>query len=449
MTKQTLFKHQKQTVGFCRKNDRVFDMSEPGTGKTIAHITSFAEWHEKHRKSALVLGPKSILQSAWGNDIDKVANHLKYNVAYAENRKDAFDDPADIYITNIDAVLWLLKQPAKFFARFGYLVIDESTAYKHHTSQRSKAVDKLKKHFGTRRILSGLPNPNGICDVWHQTKILDDGRRLGNSFFAFRSAVCTPVQVGPSAQHLRWEDKESAELVVMGLLNDITIRHELRKCIDMPENHTYSMEYRLSAKHMALYRRMEDVALLELAGKRVTAVNGGVLYNKLLQIASGAVYDENHDYVLADSGRYEMVADLVEQRRHSLVFFQWQHQKDELIKEFNARGITFEVIDGSVTSGKKRSEIEQHFQRGFYRCLLLHPQSTAHGLTLTRATTAIWASPTINYEWWKQGNHRHDRAGQTERTETIVLVAPGTKDVQVYENCMLKGERAYKLLDNM
>jgi SNF2 family DNA or RNA helicase len=131
------------------------------------------------------------------------------------------------------------------------------------------------------------------------------------------------------------------------------------------------------------------------------------------------------------------------------VFFQWQHQKDELIKAFKARGITFEVIDGTVTSGKKRAEIEQHFQRGFYRCLLLQPQSTAHGLTLTRATTAIWASPTINYEHWKQGNHRHDRAGQTERTETIVLVAPGTKDVEVYENCMVKGVKAYKLLDNM
>ncbi len=306
---------------------------------------------------------------------------------------------------------------------------------------------KIKKYFPVRRILSGLPNPNGICDIWHQVNLLDDGRRLGQSFFAFRAAVCTPIQTGPSAQHLKWEDREGAELAVMGLLSDITIRHELRKCIDMPENVQYPVEYRMTSKHIAWYRKLEADAIAVIREQKINAVNGAVLWNKLLQLASGAVYDEDGEYALVDTGRYELVADLVEQRAASLVFFQWDHQKQELIKQLEERGLSYAIIDGTVTSAKKRNEIAQHFQRGFYRTLLLHPQSTAHGLTLTRATAAIWASPTINQEWWKQANHRHDRAGQTQRTETIVVIAQGTKDVEVYEKCMLKGERAYKLLE--
>ncbi len=115
----------KQTVLLGRKLDRMFDMSEPGTGKTIAHITCFDEWHKKHKKAALVFAPKSILQSAWGNDIEKAAPHLRYSVATAENREEAFAADADIYITNIDAANWLAKQNPNFFKKFGYLIIDE------------------------------------------------------------------------------------------------------------------------------------------------------------------------------------------------------------------------------------------------------------------------------------------------------------------------------------
>lgn len=425
------FKHQNQTVKFLDSNPRVFDMSDPGTGKTRSHIDGFARGREKRKKSALVLAPKSILQAAWGNDIEKYANHLKYVVANADNRKDAFDNQADVFITNVDAASWLAQQKPAFFKRFSDLIIDESTVYKHHTSQRSKAVDKIKKYFEVRRLLSGSPNPNGMCDLWHQMKILDDGQRLGTSFYAFRSAVCIPTQVGPMPNHLKWEDREGAELAVMGLLKDVTIRHVLEECLDMPENHEYPMEYILSPKHMAYYMKLEADSILQIRDQKVTAVNGAVLYSKLLQAASGAVYDENGKYVTLDDGRYEMIADLVEQRAHSLVFFNWAHQRDMLAKEFEKRGVPFAVIDGS-TSPKERAKIVDYYQSGFYRVALLHPQSAAHGLTFTKATTTIWTSPTPNLEHFVQGNRRAYRAGQTQRTESIVIIAKKTIDEKVY-----------------
>ena len=428
------------------KEPYVFDMSDPGTGKTRTHIEDFARRHKKSSGAALVLAPKSILQSAWGNDINTFANHLKYNVAYAENRKDAFDDQADMYITNLDAATWLAEQKPKFFNRFSHLIIDESTAYKHHTSKRAKAVAKIAKYFERRRALSGTPNPNGICDLWHQTKILDGGRRLGPSFFAFRAAVCVPIQTGPQPNHLRWEDREGSELAVMGLLHDITIRHVLEECLDMPENHTYSMQYVLPAKHQAYYSKLEADSILMLREQKVTAVNGAVLYSKLQQAASGAVYDENGRYVVLDEGRYEMIADLCEQRKHTLVFIQWQHQRDLLIKQLEARGLSHMVIDGSVTGKGERDKLVDYFQKGFYRVGILHPKSAGHGLTLTRATTSLWASPTINAEWWKQANHRAYRAGQTQRTETIVILAKGTIDEKIYTDNTGKVKRMSALL---
>lgn len=443
-----LFKHQKISLKLLGIENRVFDMSDAGTGKTRVHAEDFARKREAGGGCGLVFAPRSILQSAWGNDIEKYAGHLKYNIARAENRKDAFEDSADIYITNLDAATWLAQQKPSFFKRFSHLIIDESTAYKHHTSGRSKAIAKITKYFPVRRNLSGTPHPNGMCDIWHQVKLLDDGKRLGSSFFHFRSSVCVPEQTGPSANHLKWVDREGAELAVMGLLKDITLRHVLEECLDMPENIVYPMKYRLSNKQLAYYLKLEQDSILKIKDQKITAVNGAVLYSKLLQAASGAVYDENQDYVVLDTGRYELVGDLVEQRVHSIVMFQWAHQLDMLCAEFEKRGLSFAVIDGN-TSDKERNLITEYFQKGFYRAILAHPKSAAHGFTWTRGTATIWPSPTINLEWWLQGNRRIYRAGQTQRTETIVILAEGTRDESVYNSLLIKDVNMSALLKGL
>ena len=63
----------------------------------------------------------------------------------------------------------------------------------------------------------------------------------------------------------------------------------------------------------------------------------------LLQIASGAVYGDDDKgrrrdptYKLLDQSRYALVADLVEARDHSVVFYNWKHQREELKLAFEA-----------------------------------------------------------------------------------------------------------------
>ena len=182
---------------------------------------------------------------------------------------------------------------------------------------------------------------------------------------------------------------------------------------------------------MAQYKEMEAEQLLQLKGKTINAVNGAVLYTKLLQIASGAVYDSDDAYAVIDTGRYEMVIDLVEERPHSIVFFNWRHQKDLLIIEAEKRGLSYALIDGT-TKQADRVRISREYQEGKYRILFAHPQSAGHGLTLTKGTATIWASPTFNLEHFLQGLRRVFRISQTEKTETIVVIAPGTYDEKAW-----------------
>ena len=436
------------TYLYLRRNGYPF--ATGNTGKTRVQIELFAARRKRGGGAALVIAPKSLLRSAWQDDFQKFAPEMQTVVAPAEKREQAFAQTADVYITNTDAAKWLAQQPASFFKRFDTLIIDELSSFKHHTSQRSKAINKIKKHFQNRYGLTGTPNSNSITDIWHQVFILDDGQRLGKSFYQFRNSVCQPKQVGPQPNMLQWEDKPGAELAVGHLLADMVVRHKFEECLDIPANHTYSVPYHMSPKQAKAYQQMEKAAITQLTnGAIVSAVNAAGVMTKLLQIASGASYTdglEGEDYVEVDNGRYELVGDLVEQRDHSVVFFNWAHQRDLLVKEFEKRGITYAVIDGK-TSDKARKDAVDHFQAGFYRVLLAHPQSAAHGLTLTKGTATIWASPTYNLEHFLQGNRRIYRAGQTQKTETIMVLAPGTVEDKVFQKLQEKDTRQGNMLD--
>ena len=416
-----------------RHNGYIF--ATGNTGKTLVQILDFAQQHKKDSKAMLVLAPKSLLKAAWANDIRKFAPHLKVSIAWANNRKEAFAAKADVYITNIDAVTDLLKYPKTAWKDFGRLVVDESTAYKNPTSKRSKAVAKLAKHFEWRRVMTGTPMPQGVCDLWHQIYILDEGKRLGSSYYNFRSSCCAPVQNGPSTQHIKWEDKPGIGDAVVGLLSDIIIRHRFEDCVDIPPNHQYSVEVELNPKHEKFYRDFENMQLAEIEGKTITAINAAALNTKLLQVASGAVYNDHGSYSLIDTDRYELVAELVEARSHSTVWYQWKHQLDETIKALKARKIAY------VVWNPDHPEIEQEFQAGRYQAILCHPASAGHGLTFTRAIASILCSPTYNLEHFLQLYKRIYRIGQKEKTETIVVVAPGTRDEHAWSRMLDKRVR--------
>ncbi|MGH9892332.1 MAG: helicase-related protein, partial [bacterium] len=283
--------------------------------------------------------------------------------------------------------------------------------------------------------------------IWHQVFVLDDGERLGKAFFQFRGAVCQPEQVGPTANHVRWVDKPFAEEAVAQMIADISIRHEFAEVMKgVPENHSQSISYELKPKHMRAYRELEKNATLQLEAGTVSAVNAAVLRTKLLQVASGAVYSSEGEYAVLDTGRYELILDLVEARKHSIVFFNWHHQKAGLLAEAEKRGISYALIDGT-TSDKRRAEIREAYQAGFYQTLLLHPKTGAHGLTLTKGTAVIWSSPVYEADFLKQGKHRIYRAGQTERTETLLVEAAGTVEGLVYRRLGEKTARMVNLLD--
>lgn len=454
--------HQEASLKHDAKHTEIFDMSDPGTGKTAVRVWAFAARRRKRGGCLLVLAPRSLLRVAWGNDFARFAPDLRISIATAANRQDALEVEADAYITNHDAVKDLAKKPKAWFAKFDELVVDESGAFKHHTSQRSRALAKIARYFKRRSCLNATPTSNGVCDIWHQAFVLDDGKRLGPNFYGFRNAVCIPTQVGQNRNAINWTDKDGAEEAVFGLLQDIVMRHKFEDCVDIPETYHYTVDYALEPKHRKAYDQFATDQILQLQaaqasgkllpglrsapGMSIMGINAAAVATKLAQIASGAVYDAAGKYHVVDRGRYEVLIAMAAVRKHPLMLFFWDHQRALLVEEATKAGLTFCVFDGHTTDSE-RAEIVLKYQQGAYDLMLGHPATVAHGLTLTKGTSVIWTGPTHNLEWWIQANKRQARIGQTEKTEVVAMIAPGTIEPRAYARCMSKDKRMTTLLE--
>lgn len=447
--------HQTETVKFSKPRKVVYDTSDPGTGKTRCHAEVWWWRRKKGKGCLLIVAPKTLLKSAWFDDIRTfLPLNLSISIARAENREAAFSHQCDVYITNTDGVKWLAKQKPSFFKRFGKdptILIDEITAFKHRTSGRSRALAKIKHHFTYRIGLTGTPNSNTVTDVWNQMMVLDNGKLLGTSFTQFRNAVC---DYHNNKYGGKWIDKELAEEAVARKLSKLSIRHDFDECMDIPKNHMYTVHFDMSLALKRAYDEMVEKAIIILEEQgSVSAINEGVMRGKLLQIASGAAYgDDDRDrrrdptYKIIDRGRYALVADLVEAREHSVVSFNWKHQREELKLEFEKRGITYAVMDGN-TPDYEREEIIEAYQDGAYQTLAMHPKTGAHGLTLTRGRATIISSPFDEADYLKQFIHRIYRGGQKHKTETILVQARGCLvEERVYGNLKRKTARMANFL---
>jgi len=435
---QKPFEHQATTTQFILDNPRVLITSDPGTGKTRSVLDAYAQ---RRDGKLLVLAPLSILAASWGDDCDKFQPGLTYAVAYARNRAEAFKADVDIVITNHDAVKWLLKNK-QYLDGFDTLCIDEFTAFKNKDSQRSKAAARVAEHFEYRIAMSGTPNSNTILDIWHPALLVDDGERLGKRFYGFRSSVCTPQFNGFANV---WVDKPEAQDMVAAAIKDINVRYMLESCIDMPEQSVHTMYVDLPPKILQQYNTLAEDSVLYTGKGTINAIHAGAKVKKLLQLCTGAVYDDHGSSLMVHDARYQLVMDLIQARDHSLVAFNWRHEREKLTELSDKAGIKYDFIDGS-TPAKKRKDIVDRMQAGQLQVVFAHPQSAGHGLTLTRATSVIWASPTYNAEHYQQFNRRIYRAGQTKKTEVIQIAARDTWEPDVYEKLQDKLERMEDLL---
>ena len=206
---------------------------------------------------------------------------------------DALRKPADVYTIGRDRVAWLhaqFIQDGKQVVEWPWdiVVADEAQTFASQSSQRFEALYDLRTKTRFQRLveLSGTPMPNGYMKLWSQLKLLDNGKRLGYSENAMKQRWFTP----PVGIFTKWNIRPTAPAEIQRAVKDIVLVLREEDYLDLPAVVDNFVRCDLSASAMATYKRFERELIAEVAGKKLTAVNAGVLDGKLLQLANGACY---------------------------------------------------------------------------------------------------------------------------------------------------------------
>lgn len=319
------------------------------------------------------------------------------------------------------------------------LVVDESSSFKNHASQRFKALKHLQPSFARIVILTGTPAPNGLMDLWSQIWLLDRGERLGKTITNFRQRCFEKSFNGFS-----YELREGREQDIHNAIKDICISMKAEDYLDMPPAIYNDVNIELSPAIMRKYLDFERDRVMEMLNTdtEIEAMNAAALSNKLLQFAGGAIYDEDRVVHEIHTLKLEAAEEVVEAANGKpvLIAYTYKHELDRLMIKLKA----YKPV---------KLEKDQHIKdwnAGKIQVLLMHPASGGHGLNLQDGSNiALWFSCNWSLELYQQFNKRLDRQGQQERVIINRLIAQGTEDESVIKALDRKANTQESLMQSI
>ena len=423
LNRDDLHEYQKYGVDFIINNPISALMLECGLGKTITTLTAVSDLMYDYFEisKALIIAPLRVALTVWKQECDKW-EQLKYlrcsiAVGSVSERQKAMQSDADVYIINRENVEWLVKN---YPFDFDMVVIDELSSFKSHQSKRFRALRKVRPKFDRIVGLTGTPAPNGLMDLWAEINLLDMGERLGRYITRYRDEYFKPDKRNGAIVY-SYKPLPDAEERIYGKISDICVSMKAADYLEMPERVDNIVEVGMSDKETAMYKRLEKEMLLPFADGDIDAVNAASLSNKLLQLANGAVYDENGKVRKIHSRKLDALEDLIEASngKSILVYYGYKHDKDRIAEKFNIREIRTERDICDWNNGK-------------IQIALAHPASCGHGLNLQKGgSTIIWFGLTWSLELYQQVNARLYRQGQKNTVVVHHIVTKGTVDEDV------------------
>ena len=423
--RDNLHEYQKYSVEFIKKNPISAIFLDCGLGKTVITLTAIKDLilDSFEVKKVLVICPLRVA-TVWNDELHNWSHldGLKISTAIGSQseRLEALKQKADIYIINRENVEWLVNKSGSKFD-FDMLVIDELSSFKSYQAKRFKSLLKVRPE-ATRIVgLTGTPTSNGLMDLWAEYRILDFGKRLGRFITHYREQYFIPDKRNANVV-FSYKLIPGAKEAIYKKISDVTISMKAVDYLDMPSKVINQVKVQLSDEEMSVYQEMKDDMVASLDDHfEIDAFNAAALSNKLLQMANGAVYDENKEVHYIHDRKLDALEDLIEQANGKpvLIAYWFKHDALRIKKRFEVREIKTEqdIIDWNL---------------GLITVALIHPASAGHGLNLQKGgSTLIYFGLTWSLELYEQCNARLWRQGQKDTVVIHHIIAKDTIDEAV------------------
>jgi SNF2 family DNA or RNA helicase len=420
-----------------------------GTGKTVSTLTAIDNAQFAGTGPALVLAPKRVAVSTWPDEVQKW-DHLSHMEVQpivgdvAQRRKAMRNSNAAVFTLNYENLPWLVEELNGTWV-YPFIVADESTRLKGFRSRqgaaRPRALGRVAHGAEVARFvgLSGTPAPNGLADLWGQIWFVDAGKRLGRSYSAFSERWFTTDYTGYNLKALPHAQREIEEaiadvcLTVRGLPVDAPIVNVIP--VDLPP------------KARQIYRDMEKTFYTMLsATTEIEAFNAAVKSQKLLQLASGNVYDDDGKAHHVHAAKLDALDSVIEESAGAPVLVAYNFRSDlQRLQDAYPKARTLDTNPGTI----------REWNAGKIPLLFAHPASAGHGLNLQDGGNILaFYSIDWNLEYHDQiieriGPMRQKQAGHDRPVYLHYLIAKDTIEEVVLDRLRNKRDLQDVLMEAM
>lgn len=446
--KYTPHPYQAYSIGRVLDSPALALWLDMGLGKTIITLTAVNElkYNRLAVQRVLIVAPKKVAEATWQNEAKKW-DHLRMLrfseiLGTAEQRRRAIWASADIYIINRDNVAWLVDECGSRWP-FDMVVLDEASSFKNHQAKRFKKLKAVRPRIARIVELTGTPAPRDLMDLWAQIYLLDEGKRLGKTITSYREEWFKPDKRNAQAI-FSYKARDGARSEIQQRLGDICVSMKAADYITLPDMVENDIPVILDTAARRAYDQMEKNLLLPVGEQIIDAGTAAVLRGKLLQIASGAVYDDSGTVAPVHGCKVESFTELIEalDGQHALVFYAYKHDKARITAALEKSGLRVRNFDGPKDA--------DDWNAGKIDILLAHPASCAYGLNLQAGGHhVIWFGLTDSLELYQQANARLHRQGQDAPVIVHRLIVQGTADEDVIAGLAAKDKCQEALLQAM
>lgn len=459
LVREQMWPYQNMAVWFCKNYKKVALWLDLGLGKTaIAATVAVDLLAELEVNRVLIIGPLRVANMTWPEQLAEWKHTAGFNYtvlsAEPESRKEtktsavirrSKESKNSIHIVNMEMVgvlvdHWRRKWP------YDLVIIDESSKFKDHSSQRFKKLMLVYDYIEYMIQLTATPASEGYMGLFAQIALLDKGDRLGKTITDFRTDYCS---MDPYTR--KWSVLKAVEPVIDKKIHDVTLVMTASDYLpDFKKPHFVEHKLSLTPEYYVQQKAMERDSILQIGDTEIIADNAAAVWSKMLQMASGMVYEtwkEPHPtrvgkmqlmrkaHHLHDEKLDELEA-LIDQLdgKPLLLAYYWEESLERLKKRF-PKAV---MLD-------KDGKFKKRWDAGKIPLLIAHPQSAAHGLNLQKPTNQVGffdLHPSL--ENFLQFIGRVNRQGQKEKVLVHLFLAKGTYDMRVWESLKNKedGERA-------
>ncbi|MFB0520028.1 MAG: SNF2-related protein [Desulfatiglandales bacterium] len=368
----------------------------------------------KQAEKAIILAPANVLPS-WKEELEKHSD-LSYAIGDVPKRV------PDVVVLSYDGLSWKWEKKAGERKRrmvMGQrlmqalamarnwkcqLICDESTKVKTIKAHRTVSAITLSDVCPFRIIMTGVPIPNDLLDIWSQIRIMDGGTHLGNNFYQWRykNFFNRPWLPG------KWNPKEDTLEKIKDLVGEVGIRFLRDDCLDLPDA-TYSIRWvKLSDEQRKIYEKLGTGNTFKIEGyPPIDLRYPMVRFTKRYEVLCGFLYfdkERKHVFTFTKNPKHEaakeMVEDWVQQDNKAVLYTAFREQKNQLYDLFKGYAPTDDFIK---------------FQGDEDRKLFIDHVSQGIGVQLYRANLTGYLSNTFNFEDRVQSEARIRRIGQEKK----------------------------------